>query len=466
MGYSITHKRVKLGYVWSFFSWQLYRICCIASDIILLIFWDACLLFCFFRNRYFATKSLFRDNMTTEWVEYLADIAVEEDEFSEAESFTEGEETSWRFMNNDEANVELQDDVIDLKLLRVLKEEMEVIFGRISSKIDMQKDIMNEVVRIFVDPVLNSWTAAANAGRNENTPLLSPQDVCEFIRTLAFLSTYKETPTEFFASVDRYPASVTCSEIAFKRVLNGFSNGKQESKWFEAHRTCADIIECEKMCNTVNAQNAYVPRATILSKDDDQYRLRSRKCEDIGLVRVNNPKKAYGPVTTGCVSLVTSITLSAHIAGPGESALDVAKIVMMHLTNCQLPEQVKGRNIIAMDRGYWGPEMIGYMSNCGFQLIGTHKRIKSYPFTFGEKRPKPGQKHIKEKGAKGVYWAEKKQHGVDTYALAYRDGKGHVATLFTTIRDTPLYAFQYIWKVEKIAANESRDISIEREMYL
>ena len=73
------------------------------------------------------------------------------------------------------------------------------------------------------------------------------------------------------------------------------------------------------MCNTVNAQNAYVPRATILSKDDDQYRLRSRKCEDIGLVRVNNPKKAYGPVTTGCVSLVTGITLSAHIAGPGEA---------------------------------------------------------------------------------------------------------------------------------------------------
>ena len=150
--------------------------------------------------------------MTTEWVEYLANIAVEEDEFSEAESFSEGEETSWRFMNNDEANVELQDDVIDLKLLRVLKEEMEVIFGRISSKIDMQKDIMNEVVRIFVDPVLNSWTAAANAGRNENTPLLCQQDVCEFIRTLAFLSTYKETPsTEFFASVNHYPASVAKS---------------------------------------------------------------------------------------------------------------------------------------------------------------------------------------------------------------------------------------------------------------
>mmetsp|Transcript_2567 Transcript_2567/g.3610 ORF Transcript_2567/g.3610 Transcript_2567/m.3610 type:complete len:82 (-) Transcript_2567:2650-2895(-) len=57
-------------------------------------------------------------------------------------------------MKNDDANVELQDDVIDLKLLRILKEEMEVICGRVLSKIDTQKDIMNEVVRIFVDPVL------------------------------------------------------------------------------------------------------------------------------------------------------------------------------------------------------------------------------------------------------------------------------------------------------------------------
>ena len=92
--------------------------------------------------------------MTTQWVEYLANVAVEEDEFSEEESSSEGEETSWRFMKNDDANVELQDDVIDLKLLRILKEEMEVICGRVLSKIDTQKDIMNEVVRIFVDPVL------------------------------------------------------------------------------------------------------------------------------------------------------------------------------------------------------------------------------------------------------------------------------------------------------------------------
>ena len=100
------------------------------------------------------SKSSFRNTMTTQWVQYLADVAVEEDEFSEEESSCEGEETSWRFMKNDDANVELQDDVIDLKLLRILKEEMEVICGHVLSKIDTQKDIMNEVVRIFVDPVL------------------------------------------------------------------------------------------------------------------------------------------------------------------------------------------------------------------------------------------------------------------------------------------------------------------------
>jgi hypothetical protein len=90
--------------------------------------------------------------------------------------------------------------------------------------------------------------------------------------------------------------------------------------------------------------------------------------------------------------------------------------------------------------------LIEYLSNYGFQLIGTHKRTKAYPFTFGDSRVCNKQKHIKEKGAKSLYWARKKMGNVAMHALEYRDGKGNVATMFTTIRDIPFYSFNYIEK--------------------
>ena len=61
-----------------------------------------------------------------------------------------------------------------------------------------------------------------------------------------------------------------------------------------------------------------------------------------------------------------------------------------------------------MDRGYWNTELIQYLSTCGFQLTGTHKRTKAYPFTFGDSRVCDEQKRVEEKGAKSVYWARKK----------------------------------------------------------
>jgi len=79
-------------------------------------------------------------------------------------------------------------------------------------------------------------------------------------------------------------------------------------------RTCLNVLCCEKACNQINASLAYIDKISILSQDDDHYRLTSKSCEDIGLQRINNPKKAYGPVATGSVSLTSGITLSIHVA--------------------------------------------------------------------------------------------------------------------------------------------------------
>ena len=64
-----------------------------------------------------------------------------------------------------------------------------------------------------------------------------------------------------------------------------------------------------------------------------------------------------------------------------------------------LPTKVDlGGSLVAIDRGYMGPEMISYLvDTAGAYIVGTHKRIGSFPFTFGDKTPKFSQKYIAEK---------------------------------------------------------------------
>lgn len=37
---------------------------------------------------------------------------------------------------------------------------------------------------------------------------------------------------------------------------------------------------------------------------------------------------------------------------------------------------------ICLDRGYLQPNLIKYLMSCGFEILGTHKRMKTFPFLF------------------------------------------------------------------------------------
>ena len=54
------------------------------------------------------------------------------------------------------------------------------------------------------------------------------------------------------------------------------------------------IRKFEERIGKLNAELCFVPDVTIISADDDQHRLSSKFVDDIGLVRVNIPNKAFG----------------------------------------------------------------------------------------------------------------------------------------------------------------------------
>lgn len=91
--------------------------------------------------------------------------------------------------------------------------------------------------------------------------------------------------------------------------------------------------------------------------------------------------------------------------------------------------------------------MIEYIPSTGCAIIGTHKRVKSFPFTFGEQKPHSddSREYVSENGAKMLYWAtQRSTTSAKSYrALVYRSGKGHVATILTTAPELSMGTLVY-----------------------
>ena len=268
------------------------------------------------------------------------------------------------------------------------------------------------------------------------------EDVHQFIRALAWLSVYRMTPQCFFdsemASRMRLPSS-NFSEFRFKSFLQALSRGSHrniEKEWNRPFQEDRHIREMEAVIAEVSCRIAFVLDKTIISKDDDQYRLSSKRNEDVGLVRVRNPKKAFGPVSTGSVSLCIGVTLATRLSGAKEDLTTTIQTLLCQLLNERHPDRIASHqpsNLIAMDRGYLSQDLIDWLVGCGFHVIGTHKRVPNFPFTFGDQKPTHGRKHVMEKGAQSTYWC---RNGNNKHALAFRQGNGHVATLIYSGPDT------------------------------
>jgi hypothetical protein len=190
---------------------------------------------------------------------------------------------------------------------------------------------------------------------------------------------------------------------------------------------------CARMCLVQN---------TYLSIDDDQYRLQSAESEEMGLVRVHNPRKAFGPVSTNIVSLASGIVMGMRLLGRGENYQTVVKILLrwIHFKDCDL--QVKGKNTVCLDRGYLNEGLIQHFMDCGFDIIGTHKQGLSFPFSFGKVATSNGRKFIEKDGAKALYAAKMKIGDRELYGLAYRSGRGNVAACISSNPRLPMWIFR------------------------
>ncbi|ETO58676.1 hypothetical protein F444_22943, partial [Phytophthora nicotianae P1976] len=231
----------------------------------------------------------------------------------------------------------------------------------------------------------------ANLDANE---FATVNEVKKLLEVELWLCFYSISPTKFYAKENKkyYPPA----NKAMKHFWNApFSPDCHLSQAMDAmRRVCSEI--------------GFVNEVSIAKLDDDLLRLRSKSVDDLGLTRTRNPAKGFGPVQHGIVSLVTGLFLCSHVASRGETVVDVLRILMRSLCGVSADSQIKLPGVVfALDRGCQSKEVNRQIMECGGIVIGTHKRDRSFPFTYG-KLGTQGQTVMTEKGAKTTKWATMK----------------------------------------------------------
>ena len=103
----------------------------------------------------------------------------DDDEDSDLSDFSNG---VWRFIKTPvDAPISFQLDSADKLLLKTLKEETRVISGRILSMIDPSKNLLNEIVNLFLSPLISAWTDTANVSNAIDVPPLQAKAIHHFI---------------------------------------------------------------------------------------------------------------------------------------------------------------------------------------------------------------------------------------------------------------------------------------------
>lgn len=155
-------------------------------------------------------------------------------------------------------------------------------------------------------------------------------------------------------------------------------------------------------------QVGFIPVKSILSLDDDKFKVSPHMCRRYGLV----PKKidkGHGPVQHAIVSPVTSIFLGGHIEQAGENMLNCIQRLVMNLTSTRFPDHVRLDEIlVAFDGGWETRTNSDYILEIGGQAFGTRKKESNFIFTFGSTRSDGDRVNIPEFGASGAYFAKLK----------------------------------------------------------
>ncbi|ETO85168.1 hypothetical protein, variant [Phytophthora nicotianae P1976] len=396
-----------------------------------------------------------------------SDLSADDLYLSDTSSEGSDEDTrAWRYVDADESRVEVDDT--DAFLLASARDENRAVVNRLLLRMfgTTQHHTDNVDISRFVytwldSSVLIKLQTWVNCSMTEDAAV-SVDDLYRFMKVELWLSFYHATPEAFYDkfNLEQYPVAARVLPAARHRSILA-ALGEHQTRDDRADRWTAplsqelDIDHAAELVRRLCSDIGYVEGVTIASLDDDMIRLRSTAVDDIGLAHIRNPKKGYGPVQHGIVSLVTGIFLGGHVANRGESTVDIVRLLQRALCGAPTESQIHLPGVLhALDRGYQSLAVNKQIINVGGSIVGTHKRTGKFPFTHG-KAATQHQKLVQMKGERCAFWATQRLPTVrgtlskHAHALAYRNGLGKVALCYTAATNVGPGTWSYISRPNK-----------------
>ena len=149
-----------------------------------------------------------------------------------------------------------------------------------------------------------------------------------------------------------------------------------------------------------------------MALDDDLWRKRSKNVIADGVLQINNPKKGMGIVHHASVSVCTGLYCGGYIQHRGDDTNLCVENIQRILSHAISPSEINlNGTIFFMDRGYGGTdgEIVKRLIERGGHIHGTAKRMKSFPFSYGQKDQSGNTENnpvnVQESGAFATYEA-------------------------------------------------------------
>ena len=382
----------------------------------------------------------------------------------------------WEFIEESEIQVEMErDSETEKELLQTLQSEVSEICQNIRLKTGVFRNTdvtLEHLVDLFLPSslVLLFSRVMKSTMVSRAQQVVRPEEMAKAFKVLLCCAFYGVSLTkvfepnhfQYFPLIEK--AGVRIEEkrriMEVLKGLEGVAQRHRGSSWDATYGADRELLECERELSRAASSIGYTQHS-FLSTDDDHLRMRRHHPADTGFAQVHNPSKAFGPVQHSMVSSLTQMWLAGHYQSViKESATRTVQTLLQYATGSMDAESITVRDQRAVvDRGYLCPSLISYFNRIGLHYMGTHRRDKTFPFTFGnwsQKRSSTWQKVVEERGARARYWARcsstrgrgRRRHTYSDYALAYRDGaKGNVALMATN--DPGLVAGRLVFKVSR-----------------
>ena len=338
---------------------------------------------------------------------YLMSGAAEADSDDAEEDEPMGD---WNVIKDYETSIEIDSEVA--------RNEVPIVLNRLRVKLFGGR--VRHLHNIAPARFLEAWMDANLLGhvkqfinKNLSGDAVSNSEILAFIRIELMLSFYRVSPSLYFDVDERanFPSAGQGMDLLrYRQILkalsrSGTSRQVSYSTWTPPMQHDREMAAAMDIVRTTGSELAFVAGVTQIGLDDDILRMRSKRVIDHGFSQINNPCKGLGVIHHGAVSVVTGLYISGHVAARGESTLDCVKMLQRSMTGVSSESQIRlNGNTFFWDRGYGGVngEVNQWSVSIGATLLGTAKRMRSFPFTY-DQHPGPDRQLVAEKGASVQY---------------------------------------------------------------